>query len=205
MIYYNLSDNVYDVGDYELKPIIYEVYFSSYIPAKTKRWINWDGKFITQRYLKKAIESKTYQQVVLHLIYDAYRHDRHILLLAPRKEVLEIIAELLKQRYQIEDVGLFWSGKSTDELQHKVVLATTQIFSKGMDVPSLDTLIVLDQIADRTEIEQMIGRILRSHNNKKQPKVVFLVDRDFEIQHFLSLKRRKIYKNLGFEFQIVNV
>jgi superfamily II DNA or RNA helicase len=205
IIYYHLGDKIYDIGHYDLKPIAYEVYFSSNIPEKTRRWITWGGKFILQRYLRKVVESPVYQALVLGLIKEAYDDGRHVLILAPRKETLTLLANLLKEKYGIEDIGFFWSGQSQDELNHKVVFATSQIFSEGLDVPRLDTLIVLDQFADRAKLEQMIGRILRKHDEKKRPKVVFLVDRDFQLQHFLSLKRRKTYNQIGFDFRIINL
>ena len=205
IIYYHLSNKIYDIGHYDLKPIAYEVYFSSNIPEKTKRWITWGGKFILQRYLKKVVETPLYQSLVLRMIKEAYEDDRYVLVLAPRKDLLQLLADLLKERYGIDDIGFFWSGQPQEELDHKVVFATSQIFSEGLDVPRLDTLIVLDQFADRAKLEQMIGRILRKHDSKKQPKVVFLVDKDFELQHFLSLKRRKIYNQIGFDFQIIDL
>lgn len=205
IIYYNLSNNIYDIGDYDLKPIAYEVYFSSQIPERTKRWITWGDKFILQRYLQKAKESPVYNQIVLGLINEAIKDGRHILVLAPRKDLLQHFANLLKGEYEFDDIGLFWSGQSQDELNHQVVFATSQIFTEGLDVPRLDTMIVLDQFADRAKLEQMIGRILRKHDAKKRPKVVFLIDKDFEIQHWLSVKRRKFYQEVGFEFKIVNL
>jgi len=205
VIYYNLSDNVFDIGDYDLKPKAYEVYFSSNIPEKTKRWITWGNKFILQRYLKQVQKDPTYVNLVLNLIMEALKGDRNVLVLAPRKDLLQTLGKLLEQKYSVNDIGYFWSGQPEEELNHKVVFATSQIFTEGIDVPRLDTLIVLDQFADKAKLEQMIGRILRKHAHKKEPKVVFLVDREFQLQHFLSIKRRNFYNSIGFEYEIINI
>ena len=205
IIYFNVGDNIHIVGSYDLKPKVYELHFKSNIPERTKRWIIWDNKFILQRYLKKVVETPIYRQLVINLIKNAVEDDRYILILAPRKETLKILGELTKEQLGI-DVGYFWAGQPKSVLQKKrVIFATSQIFTEGLDIPRLDTLIVLDQFADKTKLEQMIGRILRHHDEKKQPKVVFFVDEDFELQKWLSNKRKKIYNSLGFEFEDIRV
>ena len=205
IIYFNLGDDVLDIAKYELKPKVYEVYFDSNIPEKTKRWITWGEKFIIQRYLKKVVECYPYRTLVLDMIKQAIDNDRKVLIIAPRKETLQLFADLVKQKLNFNDIGVFWSGKSDDELDHQVIFATTQIFKEGVDVPHLDTLIILDQFSNRTIIEQQIGRILRRYDNKKVPKVVFLVDKQFPIQIFMSKKRQKIYNQIGFEYEVINM
>ena len=204
IIYYNLSNKIYDTGDYDLKPIIYEVFFTSQIPEKTKRWITWNNKYIHQRYLKKAIQDPIYIDLIIKLIHQALKDNRNILLLAPNKQVLQTIGSLLNKD-NITDIGYFWAGQSKDELNHQIILATSQIFKEGLDVPRLDTLIVLDQIGAEDAIEQMIGRILRQHQHKKQPKVVFLNDNNFDIHRFIARKRMKIYNNKGFQFKSIEI
>jgi len=205
IIYYNLGDDIYDIADYDIKAKCFEVYFDSQIPQKTKTWICWGNRFSVQRYLKKVVECKPFVEIVMNLIKQAYNAGRRVLVLAPRKDVLHLLGELAQNQLGIDDIGYFYSGQPKEELKHQLVFATSQIFKEGIDVPELDTLIVLDQIGNRTVLEQQIGRILRKSSNKKDPKVVFLIDKNFELQHYLSLKRRKIYKQIGFKFEVIDL
>lgn len=69
--------------------------------------------------------------------------------------------------------------KRLRELHHeaaaecRIVLGTYKMFEEGIDVPRLDTLICASPCGD---IEQSLGRILRSHPNKNTPHMIYLAD-----------------------------
>lgn len=72
------------------------------------------------------------------------------------------------------------------QLQGTVVVATDDIMAEGVDVPHLDTLVLLSEIRDA---EQVLGRILRSHPDKRVPVVFEFWMPLFESAHDERMQR----------------
>jgi superfamily II DNA or RNA helicase len=75
-----------------------------------------------------------------------------------------------------------------------IVLATFQMAKEGLDAPEVDTLFL---VTPKSDVEQSVGRILRYHEDKKEPIVVDMVDMLQVCQQFAE-KRVKQYKRLGY-------
>lgn len=58
----------------------------------------------------------------------------------------------------------------------QVTFAVAKYGREGLDEASLDTLIVSTPISDRNTLQQLMGRVLREKEGKKNPVVVFLED-----------------------------
>ena len=79
-----------------------------------------------------------------------------------------------------------------------IILATYKMMSEGSDIPELDTLFLA---TPRADIEQIVGRIQRHHDDKKS---LLVVDPVFINQSYcVAMGRKRIphYKNLGFSPQ----
>ena len=61
----------------------------------------------------------------------------------------------------------------------------------GTDIPALDTAILADP---RSDVEQVVGRILRVHPSKKDPVVLDLVDQDSPVFAGYANKRNRWYR-----------
>lgn len=100
--------------------------------------------------------------------------------------------------------GYYIGGMKTSDLEisskSDIIFGTYQLVSEGMDIPTLDTLIM---ILPRKEIEQVVGRILRG-KSKNIPLVLDICDK-FSVYNNQGNYRKKHYKLCKYhidEFQI---
>jgi len=207
IIYYTVSDTILDLAKYKIKPKVVELYFKSFIPEKTKKYILWNGRFDIHKYLRMLKKhSETFKTLFVQFVNRVLQSNRYLLVLAPQKNFLQYLKTLILDELDLteDDIGLFWSGRSKDELKKRIILATTQIFNMGMNVPKLNTLLIIDLFASKKSIEQIMGRILRKAG-EKQPLVTILNDLDFEIFREFQKMRTEVYEELGFPYQVTKV
>jgi superfamily II DNA or RNA helicase len=73
-------------------------------------------------------------------------------------------------------------GKIKPEERHKMLREKQIIFSimkyglEGLDEKALDTVVVCEPMSKQGSLQQLMGRVLRKKEGKKQPKVIFLED-----------------------------
>lgn len=73
----------------------------------------------------------------------------------------------IKKREKI--IGEMMAGKIR-------VIAATQVFKLGIDIPILDTLYGTCPMANESLLKQMVGRIRRAHDGKQEPVYRYFVD-----------------------------
>jgi superfamily II DNA or RNA helicase len=119
---------------------------------------------------------------------------RKVLILSDRKSQLTQIHEGVKQ--QGVSVGFYWGSMKESDLNESekcsVMCATYAYASEGMDVPSLDTLIMA---SPKSDVQQSCGRILRKTDGN--PLILDIVD-EFSIFFGQSKKRLKFYRAEGY-------
>lgn len=127
---------------------------------------------------------------------------RHILVLTDRRNHCTDLLTYCAQQLPEETFGLYIGGMKPEELKQSeqcaVIFATFSLAHEGLDIPTLDTLILA---TPKSDIVQSVGRILRETQGKKNaPCVVDIVDQwgPFKYQYF---KRLKYYKATGFHIQ----
>jgi superfamily II DNA or RNA helicase len=78
----------------------------------------------------------------------------------------------------------------------QIILATYQMSSEGLNIPTLNTVILASPISD---IQQSVGRILREKKTERKykPLCIDIFD-DFSLFKFKGYKRIKYYKNNGY-------
>ena len=87
--------------------------------------------------------------------------------------------------------------KAADSGELRAIFATT-VADEGLDLPSLDTVVLTSPTKAMGRVQQRIGRIMRVAENKQTPLVVDCVDRSGAL-FALSKKRMKLYRELGCE------
>ena len=78
------------------------------------------------------------------------------------------------------------------------------IYSVGMDIPDLNTLVLA---TPRKEIEQSVGRILRKTKDDKDyvnPMIIDIVDK-FYYLYYQARARKKFYANYDYEIQHIRM
>lgn len=213
-----------------LKPSVYMLYFNFGVFNKFEKYIMWGGKFQYSRYEKQMFKVDKYLNTVSKYIRDAYLHgDRNILVLGKN---INTLVELAKRcGINKEYVGAFIPTATKEQMlsisdtvdlykafhDKKVVFSTYQACRDGNNRKDLDCLFLT---VPTSNIEQAIGRILRTSNNKKQPIVIDFVDlegpkvwslndlarssRDDKVGQFIKSaeKRIEIYKQMGWNFNM---
>jgi len=179
------SDGNADVMSYHLGPTftetdvsgtmackIYIVLFDYEIDLPSKRrYMYWDGVFQKSRYLNGMVKSIPFNAIAKQMLMKMYSDDRDIIFVADRIKVLD---EMLKiKEIKDEDKTQFIAGSKNKVLSTKVVLSTPGKIRDGVDCPQKDTLIMTSSISN---ISQITGRVIRSHENKKQPLIFDMVD-----------------------------
>ena len=85
--------------------------------------------------------------------------------------------------------------ESTQSGETRVLTATT-IADEGLDLPTLDTVVLCTPTKAMGRVQQRVGRIMRPSSNKKEPLIIDVVDLPRPLRG-LANKRMKLYIKLG--------
>jgi superfamily II DNA or RNA helicase len=129
--------------------------------------------------------------------------DRKVLILSDRIEHLNVLKALIDS---CEFTCEFYIGGMTQKKldlasEAQIILGSYGMASEGLDIPTLNTLIMT---TPRREVEQSIGRILRRTDHTVQPLIVDIVDM---LPCFVNqgIFRRKLYKKLNYQIDVYEV
>jgi superfamily II DNA or RNA helicase len=96
----------------------------------------------------------------------------------------------------------------TKALNSRIIGATSQLVTEGLDRKDIDTLLILYPQSSENFTEQSAGRILRLDDNKRPPVIVVLVDAgvyddDRDNQPFTAKARRMeaTFRRLGYDIR----
>ena len=79
------------------------------------------------------------------------------------------------------------------------LLATYQLAKEGLDIPRLDTLLMLTPVRDPVTVQQSVGRIMRPAPGKRDALVLDLVDDRVPACRGQFSARKRVYRQLGAE------
>jgi hypothetical protein len=126
---------------------------------------------------------------------------RKVLVLSDRKAQLTDVRAGLEALDPPVTAGFYWGGMKKDKLAEteatkQVMLATFSYAAEGMDVPSLDTLVLA---SPKSDIEQSVGRILRTKaaDRERSPLVYDFVDQ-FSLFERQGMKRAAFYRKFKY-------
>jgi len=129
---------------------------------------------------------------------------RKILLLSDRIEHLDTLKKMIDDidMYTCEYyIGGMKQSKLDKSADADIILGSYGMASEGLDIPTLNTLIMA---TPRSEIEQSVGRITRRADPNIQPLIIDIVDM---LPCFVNqgIRRRKLYKKLQFNIEVYEV
>ena len=139
-------------------------------------------------------------RVITEQMISALQAGRKLIVLSERLDHLSLLATYLHEMWPdnsgpVPTVGFYVGGKKEHELaearEARVLLATTQFATEGLDIPELDTLFLTTPISD---VEQAVGRILRPHEAKKEPVVVDFRDDGVSLLERQAKSRDRYYE-----------
>ena len=133
--------------------------------------------------------------LIMSTIRDATRSTRQVLVLSDRRFHCEYLHQRFKDRS-----GLYMGGMKEADLaessKKQIIFATFSQAHEGLDIPSLDTVILA---TPKSDIVQSIGRIMRETNGKKNnPRIYDILDQ-WSVFFAMYNKRLKVYRQGGFK------
>ena len=166
--------------------------------------LNTQGVMNVAGMVNKLAEFKPRTDMVVKILKDILESepDRQILVLSDRvqhcKDIMALldpaIAAILAQNVASSKRTEFCSSK-------KILIATYSMCKEGFDVASLNTLVMA---TPRPDIDQIVGRILRTEKSKRtvHPLIVDIVDSTFRRQFQTRLK---LYKDRNYVVEEMEV
>ena len=153
------------------------------------------GKLSLATMITELTENRERNIVIAKLIKDISKTTRQVLVLSDRRHHCEVLHQSFKKTS-----GLYMGGMKESDLtessKKKIIFATFSQAHEGLDIPSLDTVILA---TPKSDIVQSIGRIMRETRGKKNNPHIYDIFDQWSICHAMYHKRLKIYKQGGFD------
>ncbi len=133
------------------------------------------GKPILPTTITMMTEDDARNERIVETVLNLRADGRYIIVLGERRKHLTMLRDVLKDRAPCP-VGLYVGETSKKriavrdaEKDSPILLATVRMAEEGLDIARLDCLVL---ITPKSSITQAVGRILRSHPEKKLPPLV---------------------------------
>lgn len=162
--------------------------------------------------------------MAIKIILIAMKNNRKIIVLSEFIDILDKYYDILVKELPDKNIVRFYgSGKRIKMYQNDlttvvtkdklnsadIILASYKKAMEGVDIPNLDTLLMLTPIAGKVGLKQAIGRIERFVENKKEPLVIDIIDNLYNFTTNIAQNRMRLYelwkmeKYTGKEFNIL--
>jgi superfamily II DNA or RNA helicase len=199
-ILYNISKRTQDTGS-----VVECIQFNSTNTDYTKLETSHYGKILMSRMINNICAYRKRTLFIVELIRESIKEGRVIILLSERRGHLEEFYNEVVER-DICPVGYYVGGMKERDLKEsetkQLILATYQMASVGLDIPTLNTIIFA---SPRSEVTQAFGRILRKINKELPPKGYDIIDNSIQVYSRQFNNRRRIYKRNKFKYNMSKV
>lgn len=143
--------------------------------------------------------------VMATFISAAYKKGRIILFQSDLREHLETMFGLLVAKgIPPADIGYYIGGLSSSAREvvkkRRVILATYQMTAEATDIPELDVLVLG---TPKSDVRQIVGRVIRYLPGKKQPVVFDVFDSTSSVFNGYWGSRRKWYESIGAKVELI--
>src|SRR6056300_1296771 len=147
--------------------------------------------------ITELVEHRGRNQMLVQLVKKASAGTRQLLVLSDRRQHCEFLHQCFPK-----NSGLYMGGMKEADLEasskKKIIFATFSQAHEGLDIPTLDTVILA---TPKSDIQQSIGRVMRETPGKQNnPQIYDIVDQ-WSILHAMYKKRLRVYKQGGFNLE----
>lgn len=160
-----------------------------------------NGKISMPTMITQLVEHRERNMMLVELVKKASGGTRQLLVLSDRRHHCELLHNCFPKTS-----GLYMGGMKESELrassEKKIIFATFSQAHEGLDIPSLDTVILA---SPKSDITQSIGRIMRETRGKKNNPQIYDVHDPWSIFTAMYFKRLKVYRHGGFNIHGTHV
>jgi superfamily II DNA or RNA helicase len=161
--------------------------------------VNRIGKVSLVQMITDIVEdSQRTRMIIKKIVEPNIKKGRKILILSERRKHCVELLELL----QGKSAGLYMGGMTREQLDEsakkQIIIGTYTLAHEGLDIPTLDTLVMA---TPKSDIKQAVGRILRETPGKKHNPIIYDICDTWSMFIAMFHKRRKVYREGGFAIQ----
>jgi superfamily II DNA or RNA helicase len=208
ILYWYLGDIAYTAPPKKNENVLVRAYnYDVKDPMYKEARLPFNGDVNRPKTINRIVSIAKRNQFIVDLLQEIMLEpERKVLILSDRIEHLETLKTMIDN---IENglytcdyyVGGMTQKKLDIASQAQIILGSYGMASEGLDIPTLNTLIMT---TPRREVEQSIGRIIRRTDHSVQPLIVDIVDM---LPCFVNqgIYRRKLYKKLNYCIEVYEV
>jgi len=158
-----------------------------------------NGQLSLVNMITELVEHRDRNKMLVNLVKKASSGTRQLLVLSDRRQHCEFLHKCFPT-----SSGLYMGGMKEADLEasskKKIIFATFSQAHEGLDIPTLDTVILA---TPKSDIQQSIGRVMRETPGKNNnPHIYDIVDQ-WSILFAMYKKRLRVYKQGGFRIDAV--
>lgn len=197
IIEYHLGDIFSDEdtqGTMDARVAVFLLDYKIDTPYRTQ-YVRYGGEFQRARYLNLMKKSKPFVEVVRSLLR-RLKDNHQTICIAERIKLIEELYNWLPSTNKSK----FCGTAKLNTLNYQHTFATPGKCRDGIDAPWKDTVIMTSPISN---IEQLVGRVTRTYENKKTPIVIDMVDYGCKDISRTFHKRREFYLKKNWKIQYI--
>jgi superfamily II DNA or RNA helicase len=142
--------------------------------------------------------------MIANFVGQAYKKGRTILVQSDRKEHLETLASMIGScGVPPANIGYYIGGLTEAQRDtakgKRVIMATFAMTAEATDIPWLDTLVMA---TPKSDVRQIVGRILRTYPDKKDPVVFDIIDATSNVFRGYWNARKEWYAHVSAEVNV---
>jgi superfamily II DNA or RNA helicase len=210
----NRKDGLRKVFEWYIGPVVYMTKDKNedYVEVQLIKYDSSDQKYCKEektfkgdacmpRMINNICEYYPRTKMILDLVDKYYKESRKILILSDRREHLNIMEKYIHEYIAPNNVGQYVGGMKPSQLhlsqEKDIILGTFSMASEGMDIPKLNTCIL---VSPKSDVEQSVGRIFREKacDRTHHPLIVDIID-DFSLFTKQADKRQILYRKMNFK------
>ena len=186
-----------------------DVYFKAMPTRQVEdKAITYRGQLIISKlYSLLATDIKRNKIIVTDAV-EAVKTGRKLLVLSHSVDHVENLGAALEKALPAKyKVGIVHGSTKSDQRltiiqEASITVATFALAKEGLDVPALDTLLLVTPFKDPGAFQQCRGRVERAYALKKSPLVVVYEDVNIAVCKALCSSLKRSLKNVGRSFKI---
>lgn len=204
VIFKHFGPLVSETAPYQIVPEIFMVMIETEL--NEKRYRKWENGHLTDEIkLSKLItllaQDSRRNDMLAFYIANALKSGRKLIALSDRLDQLDDVMSRVNEKMKdappvlSKFIGGMKQAARKEAVLAQGIFGTYSLAAEGLDIPDLDTLVML---TPRSNVEQSVGRILRECAGKKAPFVVDIVD-SIDLCRILGRKRARFYLDRGWQ------